>query len=204
MNPKWSWGDCSTIEGILTHVLRSEYGTFSLASGHSSQSITKNLVSNFGFFAREFGWPTLISAFVSLAFIYRRNFRQTSSILPFIWLFAFYTLFFAWRSNLDPTNNLYYGVVQRFYLQNSIIVVYLACLTLNELLNLCKVQRTTEISAAACVIIIALRYQRNDYSKFEIVENFGNSHITAFPPNSVVLMKVGFRMTELFVERINS
>lgn len=190
MNPKWTWGDCSTIEGILTHVLRSEYGTFSLASGHSSQSIARNLASNFGFIGREFGWPTLIAAIASLGFVHRRNFRQRSSIFAFIWLFGFYTLFFAWRSNLDPTNNLFYGVVQRFYLQNSIIVVYLACLTVNELLNLVSVQRTTEISTAACMLLIAFRYQQNNYSKFGVVDSFGNLHISAFPADSVVLMKV--------------
>lgn len=27
---RWSWGDQTTLSGLLTHLLRAEYGTFSL------------------------------------------------------------------------------------------------------------------------------------------------------------------------------
>ena len=68
------------IQGILTHVLRSEYGTFSLASGHSSQFISSNLKWNFSFFINEFGWPTLACSMLSLLFSYKTTFRQRTQI----------------------------------------------------------------------------------------------------------------------------
>ena len=36
--PPSTWGDHTTVTGILTHFLRKEYGTFQLASGHDKQS----------------------------------------------------------------------------------------------------------------------------------------------------------------------
>lgn len=30
---RWSWGDQTTLSGLLTHLLRAEYGTFSLVRG---------------------------------------------------------------------------------------------------------------------------------------------------------------------------
>ena len=205
---RWTWGDCSTIDGILTHVLRSEYGTFSLASGHSQQLVTSNLMWNFHFFVNEFGWSTLIAALASILFMFKSaTFRQRSNIVPFVSLFCFYTLFFAWRSNLDPTNMLYYGVVQRFYLQNSIIVVYLASLSLNEALKLLNLKTSAiHVATVVSVTLIATRYKANNFSSLDIVQNFGHYHIDAFPPNSVVLMKGDlpantFRFIELIEKR---
>ena len=126
---------------------------------------------------------------LSVLFSYKTTFRQRTHIWTFVSVFWFYTLFFAWRSNLDPSNQLYYGVVQRFYLQNSIIIIYLASLTLNEILTFSKMPESTNIATALAFILIAIRYKKNNYSNFDFVQNFGDLHIDAFPPNSVILMK---------------
>ena len=126
---------------------------------------------------------------ISVLFSYRSSFRQRTNVWTFISIFWFYTLFFAWRSNLDPSNQLYYGVVQRFYLQNSIIIIYLASLTVNEILMIFKIQKNIPFAAGLSFILIAIRYKKNNFSDFDFVQNFGNLHIDAFPPNSVILMK---------------
>uniref|UniRef100_A0A3P9KEF9 Transmembrane protein 260 n=1 Tax=Oryzias latipes TaxID=8090 RepID=A0A3P9KEF9_ORYLA len=37
---RWSWGDQTTMSGLLTHLLRTEYGTFSLAKTESSVNLS--------------------------------------------------------------------------------------------------------------------------------------------------------------------
>lgn len=38
---RWSWGDQTTLSGLLTHLLRAEYGTFSLVCPPSPPSTTQ-------------------------------------------------------------------------------------------------------------------------------------------------------------------
>ncbi|MEQ2315432.1 hypothetical protein AMECASPLE_022256 [Ameca splendens] len=40
---RWSWGDQTTLSGFLTHLLRAEYGTFSLAKAETSVSLNRML-----------------------------------------------------------------------------------------------------------------------------------------------------------------
>ncbi|MED6291165.1 hypothetical protein CHARACLAT_020668 [Characodon lateralis] len=40
---RWSWGDQTTLSGLLTHLLRAEYGTFSLAKAETSVSLNRML-----------------------------------------------------------------------------------------------------------------------------------------------------------------
>ncbi|XP_059038159.1 transmembrane protein 260 isoform X2 [Mustela lutreola] len=42
---RWTWGDQTTLLGFLTHFLREEYGTFSLAKSETGSSMSKILLS---------------------------------------------------------------------------------------------------------------------------------------------------------------
>ncbi|XP_073751360.1 protein O-mannosyl-transferase TMEM260 isoform X5 [Callorhinus ursinus] len=42
---RWTWGDQTTLLGFLTHLLREEYGTFSLAKSETGSSMSKILLS---------------------------------------------------------------------------------------------------------------------------------------------------------------
>ncbi|XP_034848746.1 transmembrane protein 260 isoform X4 [Mirounga leonina] len=42
---RWTWGDQTTLLGFLTHLLRAEYGTFSLAKSETGSSMSKILLS---------------------------------------------------------------------------------------------------------------------------------------------------------------
>ena len=61
---RWSWGDCSSIQGILTHVLRSEYGTFSLASGSEGKSLDIMLIHNLIQLKNDFGFFGLVAGLI--------------------------------------------------------------------------------------------------------------------------------------------
>ena len=204
---KWTWGDCSTISGILTHVLRSEYGTFSLASGHSSRSLMSNLHANLAHFKSEYGfiYTTLGLVAIPIALIPTQIARQNAKNRIIVFLFVFYTVFFAWRSNLDPNNALFYGVLQRFYLQNGILLIVLASIIIakmwyfvNENFIRLNVAQSLEndhkgtfkwIALSLCVASVVTKLKGNDYSKLSLIEEFGKMHLDLFDEGAVILMK---------------
>uniref|UniRef100_A0A3B3IDA0 Transmembrane protein 260 n=1 Tax=Oryzias latipes TaxID=8090 RepID=A0A3B3IDA0_ORYLA len=107
---RWSWGDQTTMSGLLTHLLRTEYGTFSL-----------------------------VCCISSLNSIYLNNNKRLCfcrACRPISWLLAamllIYSLFFAWRANLDISRPLLLGVVERFWLQSNAAVCVLAGIGLSR------------------------------------------------------------------------
>uniref|UniRef100_A0A4W4ELF4 Transmembrane protein 260 n=1 Tax=Electrophorus electricus TaxID=8005 RepID=A0A4W4ELF4_ELEEL len=99
---RWSWGDQTTLAGLLTHLLRAEYGTFSLAK---SEAVVLGFVSRL---------KTSQPFCCCLCSTHRRR-------CSLVWLIAvmvsLYSVFFAWRANLDIETPLLLGVVERFWLQ---------------------------------------------------------------------------------------
>lgn len=55
-----SWGDMTTVSGLMKHVLRSEYGTFKLGVRDGKEDVLKRLLLSFEHASRESGhilWP---------------------------------------------------------------------------------------------------------------------------------------------------
>uniref|UniRef100_A0A8C5TIF0 Transmembrane protein 260 n=1 Tax=Malurus cyaneus samueli TaxID=2593467 RepID=A0A8C5TIF0_9PASS len=126
---RWTWGDQTTFQGFLTHFLREEYGTFNLVNrGHFPELLP---------FHFHNGRNGSVVALAVLGNVWAWKKQQKS---PVIWLFTgmlcLYSLFFAWRANLDITKPLFLGVVERFWLQSSAVVAVLAGLGLATLANL--------------------------------------------------------------------
>ena len=206
---KWTWGDCSTISGILTHVLRAEYGTFSLASGHSSRSFLSNLAANLAHFEFEYGliYTTFGLAAIPICLIPSKNAQNNAKNRIIVFLFVFYISFFAWRSNLDPNNALFYGVLQRFYLQNGILLIVLASILITKTwyyvnekfihLNLADSLENDRkgtfkwLALSLCAASVVTKLKENDYSKLTLIEEFGQMHLDLFDKGSVILMKGG-------------
>lgn len=60
LSKKGSWGNTFTISGFLTHVLRREYGTFSLFAGGNKTDIGDNLINGLYLFISTFQKVLLI------------------------------------------------------------------------------------------------------------------------------------------------
>ncbi|KAG7466439.1 hypothetical protein MATL_G00164750 [Megalops atlanticus] len=131
---RWSWGDQTSLHGLLTHLLRAEYGTFSLAKTDSPASLATMLQAHLDHCMADLPLPVLILAGVAL-FLSPLNRRRC--VLP--WLLAgmllLYSLFFAWRANLDISKPLLLGVVERFWLQSDAVLCVLAGLGLSVLVE---------------------------------------------------------------------
>ncbi|KAM8913654.1 protein O-mannosyl-transferase TMEM260 isoform 5-T6 [Spinachia spinachia] len=59
---RWSWGDQTTLSGLLTHLLRAEYGTFSLAKTESPINMTLMLKAQLNHCVEDLSLPALVLA----------------------------------------------------------------------------------------------------------------------------------------------
>ncbi|XP_013131756.1 transmembrane protein 260 isoform X3 [Oreochromis niloticus] len=130
---RWSWGDQTTLSGLLTHLLRAEYGTFCLAKTETSVNLTTMLQAQLDHSLAELSLPVLVLAGMGFALSsLDRRCRSVSWLLTV--MLVVYSLFFAWRANLDISRPLLLGVVERFWLQSDAAVCVLAGLGLSRTL----------------------------------------------------------------------
>ncbi|XP_042655114.1 transmembrane protein 260 isoform X2 [Tyto alba] len=196
---RWTWGDQTTFRGFLTHFLREEYGTFNLAKSETGSSMREMLVFQLAHTKSELSLPVLALALVACVSTALPTKQQKSLV---IWLFAgmlcLYSLFFAWRANLDITKPLFLGVVERFWLQSSAVVAVLAGLGLATLpsagsavLEGSRVLPWLEwLSALALVTSqVWANYSTCDQSNNYVVDKFARNLLSSMPVGAVILLR---------------
>eukprot|EP00899_Mesostigma_viride_P018912 jgi/Mesvir1/27021/Mv20727-RA.1 len=125
-----SWGDCSTWEGFLTHVLRREYGTLTLFSGSPATRSVEHALDGLNLFARAYisacryvgVYPTLLA----MALIVFPKPTTLGGLQPpvqragavLLACLGLYTVLFHYLANLPLDNPLFMGVQARFWLQS--------------------------------------------------------------------------------------
>ncbi|XP_054423489.1 protein O-mannosyl-transferase TMEM260 isoform X2 [Pteronotus mesoamericanus] len=166
---RWTWGDQTTLLGFLTHFLREEYGTFNLAKSEIGSSMSKILLD-----------------------------RQNPSLVwLFTGMFCIYSLFFAWRANLDISKPLFMGVVERFWMQSNAVVAILAGIGLatlvsesNRVLNTQGLQCLEWLSAALFVIYqIYSNYSICDQKTNYVIDKFAKNLLASMPPDAIILLR---------------
>ncbi|XP_042697266.2 protein O-mannosyl-transferase TMEM260 isoform X6 [Chrysemys picta bellii] len=196
---RWTWGDQTTFQGFLTHFLREEYGTFSLAKSEEGPSLRDMLLSQVTHMKTELSFT--VPALVMVAWL-RTAVQAKQEKSSIIWLFTgmlcIYSLFFAWRANLDITKPLFMGVVERFWMQSNAVVAVLAGLGLaslvsvgNTVLENNRVLQCVEwLSAAALVTSqIYANYSICDQSRNYIVDKFARNLLSSVPPDAIILLR---------------
>uniref|UniRef100_A0AAQ4RG88 Transmembrane protein 260 n=1 Tax=Gasterosteus aculeatus aculeatus TaxID=481459 RepID=A0AAQ4RG88_GASAC len=165
---RWSWGDQTTLSGLLTHLLRAEYGTFSLAKTESPVNLTSML----------------------------KTCRSVSGL--FAAMLLVYSLFFAWRANLDISRPLLLGVVERFWLQSDAAVCVLAGLGLSRTHTVLqrRLGRGGLWKTSGWVLTVALlahmvhtNHRECDQSANSVVERFGREILASVPTDSIILTR---------------
>ncbi|XP_067913913.1 protein O-mannosyl-transferase TMEM260 [Heterodontus francisci] len=196
---RWSWGDQTTLRGFITHLLREEYGTFSLAKSESGSGLLQVWSYQMAQIKTEL---STIGATLALAAILLQGFKRSSPQRSVLWLFTVmlcsYSLFFSWRANLDITKPLFIGVIERFWLQSNLVVCVLAgC----GLVSLSSVLRRVMGNNAfwhwaeqlSVILLIAfqihLNYRICDQSSNDVVDKFARNLLGSMPPNATILLR---------------
>ncbi|KAG7510629.1 transmembrane protein 260 isoform X1 [Solea senegalensis] len=194
---RWSWGDQTTLSGLLTHLLRAEYGTFSLAKTDSSVNLTIMLQAQMNHCLADLSIPVLVLAVIGLLLAtWDRTCRSVSWLLTV--MLVVYSLFFSWRANLDISRPLLLGVVERFWLQSDAAVCVLAGLGLTQIqtelerrLGVGRVWKTTGwvLTLALLAQMMHSNHRECDQSGNGVVERFGTELLSSFPNDSIVLTR---------------
>ncbi|CAI9744401.1 Hypothetical predicted protein [Octopus vulgaris] len=190
---KWTWGDQRTLTGFWTHLMRSEYGTFSLGK----DEVGLGLITGLKFYMIH-EWFTLTPVAIilfgmSVWSIVRRLYTGYSCALVHLLMFVSYLVFFSWRANLNINNPLFLGVVERFWMQASMVLVFLASLTYGDLNNQIKSSFFRRMFFFSSMILLVFQVHRNftycNKSNATVVHDFSNTVLRSFPPNSTVLTR---------------
>ncbi|CAL8290852.1 unnamed protein product [Gadus morhua 'NCC'] len=189
---RWSWGDQTDLSGFLTHLLRREYGTFSLAKTESSVTVATMLKAQVDHWYADY--PFLFCLVFYPAFY--NGYGKVSGL--FTTMLCVYMLFFAWRANLDISKPLLLGVVERFWLQSDAIAVVLAGLVLGgpkgglmKRLGYRRLWRTSGwvVTVGVLVHMAHSNYWTCDQSRNDVVENFGRQILASMPRKAIVLTR---------------
>ncbi|XP_019500557.1 PREDICTED: transmembrane protein 260 isoform X2 [Hipposideros armiger] len=82
---RWTWGDQTTLLGFLTHFLREEYGTFSLAKSEIGSSMSKILLSQVTNMRTELSFNIQALAVWANICLARKD-RQNPSLVERFWM----------------------------------------------------------------------------------------------------------------------
>uniref|UniRef100_A0A8D2GIZ1 Transmembrane protein 260 n=1 Tax=Urocitellus parryii TaxID=9999 RepID=A0A8D2GIZ1_UROPR len=127
-----------------------------------------------------------------------RKERQNS---PLVWLFTgmfcIYSLFFAWRANLDISKPLFMGVVERFWMQSNAVVAVLAGIGLaslvsktNQVLNSNGLQCLEWLSATLFVVFqIYSNYSICDQRTNTVIDKFAKNLLDSMPHDAIILLR---------------
>ncbi|XP_078796878.1 transmembrane protein 260 isoform X2 [Oryzias latipes] len=194
---RWSWGDQTTMSGLLTHLLRTEYGTFSLAKTESSVNLRTLLKAQL-----DHCMADLSPSVVALAAVGLLLSSWDRACRPISWLLAamllIYSLFFAWRANLDISRPLLLGVVERFWLQSNAAVCVLAGIGLSRAQTVLqrrvgyeRLWRTVSWGFSLTLLVQMVHNNQGecDQRNNTVIERFGRELLASVPKDSLILTR---------------
>ncbi len=112
----FSWGDAGTVSGFFTHLLRREYGTFSLSSAHEGDGLHAFLLAFV-----EFEWKQLFFGVAALAALGARRVPSRARLAA-LTVLALSLIGFGALANLPATTPLFRGVLFRFFLMPHLLL----------------------------------------------------------------------------------
>ncbi|KAF7251552.1 hypothetical protein EYD10_03017 [Varanus komodoensis] len=195
----WTWGDQTTLKGFMTHLLREEYGTFSLAKSENGSSMSDILLFQVTHMKVEL---TPITPGLAVVACLCSSLRPKAEKSRLVWLFTSmllaYSLFFAWRANLDISKPLFRGVVERFWMQSNAVLAVLAGLGFSSLQVLGEAFfKSRRLLGGLAWLFAALLVTAQMYSNYsvcdqshnDVVHRFAQNLLSSMPANAIVLLR---------------
>lgn len=190
--PLISWGDISTWQGFLTHLLRKEYGTFQLATAGSNRF---QLLYGLWFYLLNLGEITgyvgLVMAALGAHFLWRSPQRGASALGRF-WLVLpiLYLLIFHYLANLPFVDGaaLYRDIVSRFWLMPNLLMMIplgFGALALLQRATPSQQKFIKVILVAAPFAAIAIHFRTENHRNNLTFTEFGKYLLVNLPKNAV-------------------
>jgi hypothetical protein len=191
MNPEdlHSWGDVTSLEGFIHHLLRSDYGTFRLVADNEQVSFWSHL-EFFWVQTSEVLWaPILFFGFLAVkSFLKRQNLSRGEyvlwgSLLLYIGVFFGLSNLRLIRTNIE--------VFERFFILPQLLLIFLVAQRAKNL-NLQTTKGQESAMLAVFVLGAGLNFYRfyeiNDFSKNTIVEDYAVNLLEQVPKGQKIIL----------------
>jgi len=196
-----TWGDQTTLSGFFRHILRAEYGSFSLAGGEFSE-IEGLLTRLCSYIKNTFKQVTAFGMYLSYqGCLYSAQNVSVSgtSTLLFFTLLHYLLLWNGLFSNLPLSNPMSFEVQSRFYIQSNILICFFigigASLFLSKIVsNRMMISTTSYFYRCALFLVIGACISRQhivnqwrDPSTSIIIHDYANAILKSLPQRSLLL-----------------
>eukprot|EP00924_Labyrinthula_sp_SR-Ha-C_P009491 maker-scaffold_2-snap-gene-25.64-mRNA-1 protein AED:0.37 eAED:0.37 QI:0/0/0/0.33/1/1/3/0/770 len=179
-----SWGRFDSIQGVWNHFIRADYGTFKLWSAdEASETVWLKL----RFFLECLCTEQFTFVFFILGCIgfFYGVYHRLKPIMLLFGALAFNVVFFSYFSNLPFTDALLSGINKRFYVQPSILFVFLAASGLYVCCS-CNVWPLWNTN-----------FLLNDNSDNDYFEHYAKALMGSVPANSILLTNYDQQWTSM-------
>ncbi|KAI9991814.1 hypothetical protein PInf_017185 [Phytophthora infestans] len=210
-----SWGDVTTLSGLIHHVRRADYGTLRL---YASNEANEDLWTRLYLYAVDLSdreIPFQLAAPVVVLGVFQ-TLRASTGMNPQLgrfmaMMYAFYMVIFHSLANLPIREGLLYGVQMRFWQQPNVVVFLWFGLGLGYIVNFLSefVGNPSKamkfgISMAlqsACLALVGAQlwrwYQLCDQSQAFYVRNYAHALLDPLPSNAVLFVNFDLQWTSL-------
>ncbi|KAG2781988.1 hypothetical protein PC129_g14997 [Phytophthora cactorum] len=210
-----SWGDVTTLSGLIHHIRRADYGTFRLyASNEANEDLwTRLYLYGVDLSDREIPFQLAVPV-VGLGMLQTLRAstgmnRQLGWFL--IAMYAFYMIVFHSLANLPISEGLIYGVQMRFWQQPNVVVFIWFGVGLGYVVNLVTegVGGTSRVIKSvvslmlqvACLALVGAQiwrwYELCDQSQAFYIRNYAQALLDPLPPNAVLFVNFDLQWTSL-------
>ena len=186
------WGDTGTITGFLHHVLRTEYGTFQLASGPAaslSDAMPRALAFAERFARTTFGIGPLLLV-TALAALVRPS-RVRATALPWAAAAVFHLAAFSLLSNLSIGAPVAAAVQQRFWQQSVLVLAMCASLGLGVLGRWLEPMSRLLVPIVAVgvpAVLAAVHFPAMDQRTHVYFREYGRAILAPLPKDAILLI----------------
>jgi len=173
----YSWGDQTTLAGLIDHVLRRDYGTFQLMqSGNASPYVDKLLL-----YARSEIVPLVVGLIGAVVVARRRP--PHILLLAIVGAFALaYVLLFHAAANVTLDMATHREVLSRFWIMPALVLGLFAGFAAAWVPN-------RLIPVALTSVLLFLGARANDRREESLVARYARAALTTMPPNTLALVR---------------
>jgi hypothetical protein len=196
-----SWGDETSVAGLVDHVLRRDYGTFSMGRTSEQSAFVAQgtfLPTLWLMWGRAFSRLLWLGPLLALAGLYfgmkNRQTRKVATILLLI--LGCYCLCFCTLSNLSTAIPLWRGILGRFCIQSDLILAIasglgLACL-LRRLGTTSPWLRLASVGVGVLLVIgVACNAGQVNAHNNTVLRDFVTTAFASLPPDAIVISAMG-------------
>ncbi|ETO61358.1 hypothetical protein F444_20616 [Phytophthora nicotianae P1976] len=210
-----SWGDVSTLSGLIHHIRRADYGTFRLyASDEANEDLwTRLYLYGVDLTNREIpfqlAFPIIGLGMLQTLRVSTNMNRQLGGFM--IAMYTFYMIVFHSLANLPISEGLIYGVQMRFWQQPNVVIFIWFGVGLGYIVNLVaqviggtsRVMKTASsmILHIACLALVGAQiwrwYELCDQNQAFYIRNYAHALLDPLPPNAILFVNFDLQWTSL-------